>query len=247
MTIQGFTGCGKTTQVCSRPLQGNTVEFEAAATIKLEPFLIIGVEVKIFTCLMSLFVTFQVPQFILDDAVKNEAGCRIAVTQPRRIAAISVAQRVAAERGWELGSLVGYQVGMDRRTSDDTRLTYMTTGVLLQLLIAKKSLGEWTHIIIDEVHERDLETDLLLLVMKKIMVDSYNFKTKVILMSATLDATKFALYFPKWQVPNLEPDPANMLVDCPSNFPIVEYFLEDIAHFVVSTELPKVVGCIRIV
>jgi ATP-dependent RNA helicase TDRD9 len=86
-----------------------------------------------------------------------------------------------------------------KRDKDDTLLTYMTTGVLLQKLIATKTFGQMTHIIIDEVHERDLESDLLLLVIKKILQDDVDGKqrhVKFILMSATLNAKKFSRYFP---------------------------------------------------
>ena len=86
-----------------------------------------------------------------------------------------------------------------KRDRKDTMITYMTTGVLLQKLIRTKSLKEWSHIIIDEVHERDLETDFLLLVIKKILLnDAKEGKekhVKLILMSATLNAKKFSQYF----------------------------------------------------
>lgn len=83
--------------------------------------------------------------------------CSIVVTQPRKIAAVSVAKRVCYERNWNVGSVVGYQVGMENKThKTDTRVTFMTTGVLLQKLISEKSLKQYTHIFIDEVHERDL-------------------------------------------------------------------------------------------
>lgn len=86
-----------------------------------------------------------------------------------------------------------------KRDRNDTLLTYMTTGVLLQKLIATKSFQSLTHIIIDEVHERDLESDLLLLVIKKILQDDVEGKhrhVKFVLMSATLNSKKFSRYFP---------------------------------------------------
>ena len=95
--------------------------------------------------------TTQVPQYILDHYIKQKRYCNILVTQPRRIAAISIAKRVCQERSWELGGLVGYQVARDKQISDDTRISYVTTGVLLQKLISAKSLNEYTHIILDEV------------------------------------------------------------------------------------------------
>lgn len=64
---------------------------------------------------------------------------------------MSIAHRVCAERNWELGRLVGYQVGLDKQISSDTRLAYVTTGVLLQKLVTIKSMSEYTHVILDEV------------------------------------------------------------------------------------------------
>ena len=95
--------------------------------------------------------TTQVPQYILDHYIRQKRYCNIIVTQPRRIAAISIAKRVCQERSWEVGGIVGYQVGRDKTVSDDTRLSYVTTGVLLQKLITAKSLNEYTHIVLDEV------------------------------------------------------------------------------------------------
>ncbi|CAL8111255.1 unnamed protein product [Orchesella dallaii] len=143
--------------------------------------------------------TTQVPQYILDKCREEKRVCNIVVTQPRKIAAISVARRVCYERKWTLGSVVGYQVGMDTVTNkSDTLLTFMTTGVLLQKLLSLKSLKEFTHIIIDEVHERDLESDFLLLIIKKIMAADTEGKeahVKLVLMSATINTGKFSDYF----------------------------------------------------
>jgi ATP-dependent RNA helicase TDRD9 len=82
--------------------------------------------------------TTQVPQFILDSCVDHGVHCNMIITQPRRIAAISVTKRVSEERSWPVGTLVGYQVGLNNKTSSDTRLTFCTTGVLLQKFINKK-------------------------------------------------------------------------------------------------------------
>ncbi|KOB65008.1 putative ATP-dependent RNA helicase, partial [Operophtera brumata] len=115
-------------------------------------------------------------------------------TQPRRIAAISIAKRVAQERGWDVGGLVGYQVGLDNKTSADTRISYVTTGVLLQKLVGSKTMNEYTHIILDEVHERGQEMDFLLLVVKKLLY-TVSPNVKVVLMSATIRANIFTEYF----------------------------------------------------
>lgn len=137
----------------------------------------------------------QVPQYILEDAFRNKKNVNIIVTQPRRISAQSLAKRVALERKCELGSLVGYQIGLDRKfDNNDTRLLYCTTGVFLQKLINEKSLAKWSHIIIDEIHERDLDMDFVLLILRRLMTAKYT-GTKLILMSATMETVHISDYF----------------------------------------------------
>ncbi|KAK4023632.1 hypothetical protein OUZ56_009032 [Daphnia magna] len=138
--------------------------------------------------------TTQVPQFVLDECYRIKTPCNIVVTQPRRIAAISIAKRVCYERNWTLGTVVGYRVGMEHQVSESILLTYLTTGCLLEALVAKKSLEGYAHIIIDEVHERDEDTDFLLLVVRKFLRHTRT-TTKVFLMSVTFDADKFGQYF----------------------------------------------------
>ncbi len=93
----------------------------------------------------------QVAQYILDDHVQRNEHCNIVCTQPRRIAATSIAKYVAHCRGWQVGDMVGYQIGMDRKVSEGTRLSFVTTGVLLQKMIYMKNLSQYTHVILDEV------------------------------------------------------------------------------------------------
>ncbi|VEN34109.1 unnamed protein product [Callosobruchus maculatus] len=138
--------------------------------------------------------TTQVPQYILDDCREKQEFCNIAVTQPRKIATINVAKRVCEERGWTLGTVCGYQVGLEKKISNDVLITYMTTGVLLQKLIKNKTLHQYTHIIIDEVHERNQDLDFLLVIVRRFLFTN-SPKTKVILMSATIEAQEFAYYF----------------------------------------------------
>ena len=95
--------------------------------------------------------TTQVPQYILDQCAKENRHCNIICTQPRRIATTSITKFICKERKWQLGNLVGYQIQLDRKTSDDTRLTFCTTGVLLQKLVNQRNLNEYTHVILDEV------------------------------------------------------------------------------------------------
>uniref|UniRef100_A0A3Q2P5S3 ATP-dependent RNA helicase TDRD9 n=1 Tax=Fundulus heteroclitus TaxID=8078 RepID=A0A3Q2P5S3_FUNHE len=143
--------------------------------------------------------TTQLPQFILDHYNEKNAPCNIVVTQPRKIGATSIARWVAAQRKCTLGSLVGYQIGLERMATEHTRLIYMTTGVLLQKLVLAKSLTEYSHIFVDEVHERSEEMDFLLLVLRKLL-HSNSCHVKIILMSATINCREFADYFatPVW-------------------------------------------------
>ncbi|XP_017954934.1 probable ATP-dependent RNA helicase spindle-E [Drosophila navojoa] len=139
--------------------------------------------------------TTQVPQYILDEAFKRREFCNIVVTQPRRIAAISIANRVCQERKWQPGTVCSYQVGLHRQSNlEDTRLLYCTTGVLLNNLIRVKTLTHYTHIILDEVHERDQDMDFLLIVVRRLLALNSRH-VKVILMSATIDTREFSKYF----------------------------------------------------
>jgi HrpA-like RNA helicase len=146
----------------------------------------------------------QVPQFVLDDFLQQGRGseCNILVTQPRRISAIGVADRVASERADRLGQSVGYQIHLENKMSKATRILFCTTGILLRKLEGSLSAGadradtgidSISHIIVDEVHERSLESDFLLMVLRELLRTRKDLK--VILMSATLNANLFADYF----------------------------------------------------
>ncbi|XP_076750927.1 tudor domain containing 9 protein spindle E [Xylocopa sonorina] len=167
--------------------------------------------------------TTQVPQFILDSCYKKRLHCNIIVTQPRRIAAMSIAKRVSQEREWPLGTLVGYHVGLINHTCKDTRLTYCTTGVLLHKLINNKNMLDYTHVILDEVHERDENMDFLLLVVRKLLRTN-SCSVKVILMSATFEVERFAKYFSSPVGNKLVPAP---IIDIPKKpfFNIAIYYL----------------------
>ncbi|XP_031626532.1 putative ATP-dependent RNA helicase DHX57 [Contarinia nasturtii] len=166
----------------------------------------------------------QTPQFILDNYFaslqtkskdKNEP-VNIVCTQPRRLSAIGVAERVAAERCEKIGNIVGYQIRLENKISKATRLTFCTTGILLRRLQGDPNLSTVTHIIIDEVHERSEESDFLLAILKDLLKRRKNLR--VILMSATLNASLFSNYFRG--APNL---------DIPGRtFPVEQLFLEDI-------------------
>ncbi|XP_071580975.1 probable ATP-dependent RNA helicase spindle-E [Temnothorax nylanderi] len=169
--------------------------------------------------------TTQIPQFILDANLKKGANCNIIVTPPRRIAAISIATRVRRE-GCCLDTLVDYQVDMQKQVSPETRLTYCTTEILLQHLIYHKNLLNYTHVILDEIHQRDQNMDFLLLVVKRFL-QTNSRHVKVILMSATIDVTKFARYFSTEVGNNFIPAP---IIEIPERrkFDINTYYLDEI-------------------
>eukprot|EP00879_Flechtneria_rotunda_P019881 GHRR01020897.1.p1 GENE.GHRR01020897.1~~GHRR01020897.1.p1 ORF type:complete len:959 (+),score=404.55 GHRR01020897.1:326-3202(+) len=148
----------------------------------------------------------QVPQYLLEEAIAAGSGgaTNIIVCQPRRIAAVGLATRVSAEVGDPrgVGGIVGYSVRLDSRVSAATRLLFCTTGVLLRRLISDPQLSGVTHVVLDEVHERNLESDLLLLLLREaLLTTAAGCSTgkprspKVVLMSATADAQLFADYF----------------------------------------------------
>ncbi|GAA5924499.1 hypothetical protein JCM10213_004592 [Rhodosporidiobolus nylandii] len=149
--------------------------------------------------------TTQVPAFILDDLILSSQGASasIVVTQPRRVSAIGVASRVAAERCEELspsaspgaGSLVGYAIRGERKAGQGCRALFCTTGVILSRLSrgGDPDLESVSHIFIDEVHERSVDSDFLLLELRDILQRNPNIK--IILMSATINQAQFSNYF----------------------------------------------------
>ncbi|XP_043553464.1 ATP-dependent RNA helicase TDRD9 [Chiloscyllium plagiosum] len=176
----------------------------------------------------------QLPQYILEYYLKKPAFCNIVVTQPRKIGAISIARWICKERCLSIGGLVGYQVGLEKEVGADTQLTYMTTGVLLQKIVNAKCLTEFTHIFIDEVHERTEEMDFLLLVVRKLLRTNSRF-VKVILMSATINCMEFADYFAVPFRKTLTPAYVFEVDGVP--YSIDEYYLDDLKeliHFQIS-------------
>ncbi|NXW49350.1 TDRD9 helicase, partial [Nyctiprogne leucopyga] len=171
----------------------------------------------------------QIPQYILDYCIQHSIYCNIAVTQPRKIGASSIARWISAERSWTLGGVVGYQVSLEKICTKETRLLYMTTGVLLQKVVSAKSLTEFTHIFIDEVHERTVELDFLLLVIRKLLRTNSQ-SVKVILMSASINCKEFADYFAFPVHNSLHPAYVFKVEGKP--YAIEEYYLDDLKHIV---------------
>ncbi|RMZ86238.1 hypothetical protein DV737_g46, partial [Chaetothyriales sp. CBS 132003] len=164
----------------------------------------------------------QTASYILEREHYQGRDCRILVTEPRRISAVSLARRVSVELGEDksdlgtLRSLVGYAIKLESKTSASTRLTFATTGVLLRMLESSPDLEQLDYLILDEVHERTIEMDLLFIVLRRLQ-QKPSTALKIILMSATVDATKFSEYFGKAPI-----------LDIPGRtFPVETYFLED--------------------
>lgn len=135
----------------------------------------------------------QVPQFVLYDDMPHLVGKQVACTQPRRVAAMSVAARVAEELDVKLGEEVGYNIRFENMTSNKTILKYMTDGMLLREAMEDHELSRYSCIILDEAHERTLATDILMGLLKQL--SDRRKDLKIIIMSATLDAEKFQRYF----------------------------------------------------
>lgn len=160
--------------------------------------------------------TTQIAQFILDDYINSGQGahCNVVITQPRRISAISVAERIAAERAEPIGEAVGYAVRFESVWPRPYgSIMFCTIGVLLRKLEA--GLRGVSHVIVDEIHERDVNSDFLMVVLRD-MVHTYP-ELRVVLMSATIDTTLFSEYFGQCPV-----------VEIPGRtHPVQQLFLED--------------------
>ncbi|KAI0407444.1 P-loop containing nucleoside triphosphate hydrolase protein [Xylaria palmicola] len=172
----------------------------------------------------------QSVQFILDDLYQKGLGnaTNIICTQPRRISALGLADRVSEERCSPLGKEVGYTIRGENKTSAQTKITFVTTGVLLRRLQTSggriedvaASLADVSHIVIDEVHERSLDTDFLLSIVRDVLKQRRDLK--LILMSATLDAATFERYFTS------EGLQVGLVEIAGRTFPVEDYYLDDI-------------------
>ncbi|KAJ3286106.1 hypothetical protein HDU79_006744 [Rhizoclosmatium sp. JEL0117] len=137
-------------------------------------------------------------------------------TQPRRISAISLAERVAAERAEAVGESIGYSIRGENVRSPSTRLIFATTGILLRMLQGDPSLAKVTHVIVDEVHERSVDSDFLLVILRDLVAKRADFR--LVLMSATIDSETFSGYFggaPVLQIPGF-------------THPVTDLYLEDV-------------------
>lgn len=183
--------------------------------------------------------TTQVPQMVLDGCIQSLSGaeCNIVCTQPRRIAAISVAERVSEERGeagpGTRGSVVGYSVRFDSKSTAETRLEFCTTGILLRRLSSDPALVKFSHVIVDEVHERSMQSDFLIAMLRDLVQKrrALGMPLKVILMSATMNTEMVADYFSGCPI----------LSASGRTFPVKHLFLEDIyemTNYVLDSDSP---------
>ncbi|QIW95852.1 hypothetical protein AMS68_001370 [Peltaster fructicola] len=136
--------------------------------------------------------TTQLTQFLYEDGYARD-GQMIGCTQPRRVAAMSVAKRVSEEMEVPLGGLVGYAIRFEDCTSKDTAIKYMTDGVLLRESLSNADLDQYSCIIMDEAHERALNTDVLMGLIKKVLARRRDLK--LIVTSATMNASRFAQFY----------------------------------------------------
>lgn len=135
--------------------------------------------------------TTQITQYLAEEGFLSIG--KLACTQPRRVAAMSVAKRVSEEYGCRLGQEVGYTIRFEDCTSTETKIKYMTDGMLLRECLLDPDLNQYAIVILDEAHERTISTDVLFGLMKKTVKKRPDLK--LIVTSATLDAVKFSTYF----------------------------------------------------
>lgn len=174
----------------------------------------------------------QSVQFVLDDLIRKRLGeaANIICTQPRRISALGLADRVADERCSIVGEEVGYSIrGESKHKFGVTKITFVTTGVLLRRLQTSggkpenivAALADVSHVVVDEVHERSLDTDFLLVLLRDVLKQREDLK--VILMSATLDADVFEAYFS-------DVGPVGRIEIQGRTYPVEDFYLDDVVR-----------------
>ncbi|XP_060518412.1 ATP-dependent RNA helicase DHX30-like [Cylas formicarius] len=190
----------------------------------------------------------RIPQYVLEhwarEVYPDNTHCRIAVAQPRKIAAISLAERVAAERDDAVGRIVGYQVRFQNDFNSHTgRILYCTSGILIRHLQSDPYLRKFTHVILDEAHERDVNIDLLMSLLKIAL--KANAKFKLIIMSATIDTDEFQRYYEGAAVLNVPgftyPVTQQFLDNCPLDVSMTLKMCESEYPNVCHEDIAKVV------
>ncbi|CAG8386606.1 unnamed protein product [Penicillium salamii] len=192
----------------------------------------------------------QIPQLILDDAISRSKGarCRILCVQPRRLAAIRLAQRVAAERCEEIGDSVGYTVRFDHKPpKNGGSIEYCTSGILMNMLKDDSLLDRFTHIILDEVHTREVQLDIAMMALKRRIMERQKISReahvpRVTLMSATVNVDLFAKYFSTTGVGNQKEYPAPHITIPGRSFAVKRHYLEEVLQSFTHTLPPETVS-----
>ena len=141
--------------------------------------------------------TTQIPQYLYENGFCDN-NKKICVTQPRRVAAMSVASRVAYEMGVKCGHEVGYSIRFEENVSPMTKIIYMTDGIFLRYLLSDNLLNEFSVIMIDEAHERSIQTDIIFGIIKTLIEKREDLR--IIISSATLSTLKFKNYFSEAEI-----------------------------------------------
>lgn len=158
--------------------------------------------------------TTQLP-VILHEAGYSQSGM-IGVTQPRRIAALSVSEFISKQLGEKMPGLVGYKMRFEDKTSAETKIKIMTDGILLQEIKLDPWLSKYSVILVDEAHERSLNIDFILGLLKRILAERHDFK--VIISSATINTDLFSMYFNGCPVSKIDAQayPVTLIFDPPA-------------------------------
>jgi ATP-dependent RNA helicase DHX57 len=160
----------------------------------------------------------QIVQFVLDDlARRGDFALRIVCTQPRRISTIGLAERISDERCDRVGRETGYVIRGENKTGPDTRILFVTTGVLLRMLQADPDALNADYVFVDEVHERLVDSDFLLILLRRVLAKFAHLR--VVLMSATIDTATFANFFNT---------PLNHIHIEGRTFPIQDHYLDSV-------------------
>ncbi|KAK2152383.1 hypothetical protein LSH36_330g06039 [Paralvinella palmiformis] len=166
--------------------------------------------------------TTQIPQYLYE-AGWASAGRVVGVTQPRRVAAVTVATRVAEERGVLLGREVGYAVRFDDCSDDaETRIKFLTDGLLIREMMSDPLLSKYGVLMLDEAHERSLHTDVIVGLLKKIQKRRSDLR--LIVASATLDADQFKAFFESNETDDPTKDTAAVLTVEGRMFPVDVFY-----------------------
>ncbi|XP_053211975.1 LOW QUALITY PROTEIN: pre-mRNA-splicing factor ATP-dependent RNA helicase PRP16-like [Panonychus citri] len=184
--------------------------------------------------------TTQLTQYLHEEGYTSYGmiGC----TQPRRVAAMSVAKRVSDEMGVKLGEEVGYAIRFEDQTSSKTLIKYMTDGILLRESLSDPDLDGYSAIIMDEAHERSLNTDVLFGILREVVAKRVDLK--LIVTSATMDSSKFALFFgnvPVFKIPG-----RTFPVEVMHNKNIVEDYVDSAVKKAIEIHLSLPLGDILI-